>query len=107
MKKEIMTAIGNEEGYYKFIFIKSKYFYHFLYKFFNEIGIKYEIQYEVNGEECNPLDSVDIWEEFKNDKYHIEIFYGCKKIIMIIRLREEDKEKISKKVFKYSEFKKN
>jgi len=58
----------------------------------------------MDGEPCNSLERKDSWEEFRSSKYHVDVFYGDKRVILIIRLEEKDKQIIRDIIDRHCEF---
>lgn len=111
-EKFVLTAASNDGKRYEYAIAKNEKFKAIFIKFMTDLGFEAEeIKREFNYHneyykevKVKIKGLIDICHRYKNKGFDIDIFYGIKKIILIVRVNEKLREKLIKNVLKYTEF---
>lgn len=108
MNKFALTGIKNDKYRYEFTVKKNQAFVGSFIELLPELGFKnqefYFLEYKKGQDSLIPIKInklKEVCNNFKNKDYDIEIFYGNKRIILVIRTKKKDFLKKSSKWFKF------
>lgn len=92
-EKIMLLGTGNDRYRHYYKIRKNEKFKKIFVKFMEDLGfdaqrIKQQFWNEDNNIEIKISDFIDSCSHYKNKKYDIDIFYGYKKIILVIRTKE-------------------